>query len=62
MFCGRIVRWLVLSLLVLKLGPSAVDVVKQHGLAVMAVVGLLAVVGFAVWWFRRKRSGKLLED
>ena len=57
-FCGRMVRWLVLSLLVLKLGPGAVDVVKQHGLAVMAVVGVLAVAGFAFWWFRKKRAEK----
>jgi membrane protein YqaA with SNARE-associated domain len=61
-FCGRMVRWLVLSLLVLKLGPGAVDVVKQHALPLMGMVGALAVVGFAWWWMRKKRAGKLLED
>jgi membrane protein YqaA with SNARE-associated domain len=61
-FCGRMVRWLVLSLLVLKLGPGAVEVVAHHGLSVMAVVGVLALAGFAWWWFRKKRAGKLLED
>jgi membrane protein YqaA with SNARE-associated domain len=61
-FCGRTIRWLVLSLLVLKLGPGAVQVVAHHGLAVMAIVGLLALAGFGWWWFRRKRAGKLLED
>jgi LPXTG-motif cell wall-anchored protein len=61
-FCGRMVRWLTLSLLVLKLGPGAVQVVAHHGLSLMAIVGLLALAGFAWWWFRKKRSGKLLED
>ena len=60
-FCGRMVRWLALSLLVLKLGPRAVDVMKSHALPVMAVVGVLAVGGFAWWWFRKKRAGKLME-
>ena len=61
-FCGRMVRWLVLSLLVLKLGPDAVKVVEQHSLTILAIVGALAVAGFAWWWFRKRRSGKLLED
>ncbi len=61
-FCGRMVRWLVLSLLVLKLGPGAVGIVAHHGLTVMAVVGVLALTGFAWWWFTKKRTGKLLED
>jgi len=60
-FSGRMVRWLVLSLLVIKLGPGVVDVVQHHGLAVLAIVGGLAVVGFAWWWLRRKHAGKL-ED
>jgi membrane protein YqaA with SNARE-associated domain len=61
-FCGRMVRWMLLSLLVLKLGPGAVDVVKQHGTTVAAVVGGLAVIGFSWWWMRRKKTGKLLEE
>src|ERR1700722_13137990 len=51
---GRMIRWLILSLLVLKLGPSAVDMVAHHALWVMLVVLGLAVLGFAVWWFRRR--------
>jgi membrane protein YqaA with SNARE-associated domain len=58
-FCGRMVRWLVLSLLVLKLGPGAVDLVAHHGLALLAVVSVGAVAGFAWWWMRKKRAGKL---
>jgi membrane protein YqaA with SNARE-associated domain len=61
-FCGRMVRWLVLSLLVLKLGPGAVEVVAHHGLAVMGIVGALAVAGFGWWWFKKKRAGRMLED
>ncbi len=58
-FTGRMVRWLVLSLLVLKLGPGAVGLVEHHRLVLVAIVGGLAVVGFAWWWMRKKRAGKL---
>jgi membrane protein YqaA with SNARE-associated domain len=61
-FAGRMVRWLALSLLVLKLGPGAVEVVAHHSLALVGIVGGLATVGFAWWWMRRRRAGKLLED
>jgi membrane protein DedA with SNARE-associated domain len=59
---GRLVRWLILSLLVLKLGPGAVDLVAHHALSGVLIVGAVAVLGFAWWWMRKKRSGKLLED
>jgi membrane protein YqaA with SNARE-associated domain len=55
-FCGRMVRWLALSLLVLKLGPGAVDMVAHHALTVVAAIGVLAVAGFAWWWIRRGRK------
>lgn len=61
-FCGRLVRWLLLSLLVLKLGPGAVDVVAHHALTALVVVGGLALLGLAIWWMRKKKTGKLLED
>jgi uncharacterized membrane protein YdjX (TVP38/TMEM64 family) len=61
-FCGRMVRWLVLSLLVLKLGPDAVSLVERHGLAALAVVGGMAIAGFAWWWVRKKRAGKLEDE
>ncbi|MGD0293228.1 MAG: VTT domain-containing protein [Terracidiphilus sp.] len=60
-FCGRMLRWLVLSVLVLIFGPSVVDLVAHHGLILLAIVGGLAVIGFAWWWIRKKRAGKL-ED
>ena len=58
-FCGRMVRWLMLSLLVLKLGPGAVGLVEHHRLVLVAIVGGLAVIGFACWWMCKKRAGKL---
>jgi membrane protein YqaA with SNARE-associated domain len=61
-FAGRLLRWLILSALVLIFGPSIVDVVAHHGLILLAIVGGLAIVGFAWWWMRKKRSGKLNVD
>ena len=58
---GRFVRWFVLSILVLELGPGAVDLVAHHALALVLIVGVLAVGGFAWWWRRKRRSGKLME-
>jgi membrane protein YqaA with SNARE-associated domain len=56
-FAGRAVRWFVLSLLVLKLGPGAADIVAHHALATVLTVCVLAIVGFLWWWFRRKPTG-----
>jgi hypothetical protein len=53
------VRWLILSLLVLKLGPGAVGMVQHHALSAFLVVIVLAAIGFAVWWRAKKRSGEL---
>lgn len=55
-FTGRLVRWLLLSLLVIKLGPSAVDMVAHHALKALLVVLGLAVIGFAIWWRRKGRK------
>jgi len=55
---GRMVRWLVLSLLVIKLGPGAVDLVAHHALATVVGVLALAAGGFALWWRRKRRAGK----
>lgn len=58
-FAGRMVRWLVLSLLVLKLGPSAVsltsDLVKDH-LPVFLGVVVLIFVAIGVWVAIRLRK------
>jgi len=59
---GRMVRWLILSALVLELGPGAADLVAHHAMPVVGVIGSLAVIGFAWWWIRKKRVGKLLQS
>ncbi|HEY6490531.1 MAG TPA: VTT domain-containing protein [Terracidiphilus sp.] len=51
---GRFVRWMVLSALVLKLGPGAVGLVEHHALEALCVVAALAFAGFGIWWTRRK--------
>jgi membrane protein YqaA with SNARE-associated domain len=58
---GRMVRWLVLSLLVIKLGPGAVDLVAHHAVATVLIVLALAAGGFALWWRRKRRAGKMEE-
>jgi membrane protein YqaA with SNARE-associated domain len=57
--CGRMVRWLVLSLLVLKLGPGAVDLVAHHALKAFLIVIGLAIAGFAWWWLKRGKKKAL---
>ena len=61
-FTGRMLRWLALSLLVLKFGPRAVDLVAHHALALILIVSAAAALGFAGWWLpRRKRQDKRSE-
>jgi membrane protein YqaA with SNARE-associated domain len=55
-FCGRMIRWLVLSLLVLKLGPGAVNVVAHHATTALLVACVLGLIWLAWWWMRRKRK------
>lgn len=54
---GRLVRWLVLALLVLKLGPGAVDVVAHHALTAFLVALGIGLVAGTWWWLRRRRRG-----
>ncbi len=58
-FVGRMVRWLVLAMLVMKLGPGAAAVVARHGILLFVVVGCLAILAFAWWWINKRRSGEL---
>ena len=62
-FVGRMIRWLALSLLVMKLGPKAVsvmeEVVKDHlGLFLAALV--LVFAGIGIWAvLKRRKAGEL---
>jgi len=60
-FTGRLVRWLILSLLVIKLGPEALGMVEHHALTVLLVVGGIALIGFAIWWRRKRKTGEMPE-
>lgn len=62
-FCGRLVRWGILSLLVIKLGPSAVslmsDAIKNHlGLLLSGIVLLFVAIGVWVVVKRRKAASE----
>jgi len=57
-FSGRTIRWMALALLVLKLGPGAVEVVAHHALLFIAAVGCLAAAGIVWWVWRMRRAGK----
>jgi membrane protein YqaA with SNARE-associated domain len=54
-FAGRIVRWGVLSILVLKLGPGAVDIVAHHARTALLALVVLVLLGILAWWLKRKR-------
>jgi membrane protein YqaA with SNARE-associated domain len=55
-FVGRMIRWLVLSILVLKLGPGAVNIVAHHAVPVVLTVLGLGLIWGAWWWMRRRRK------
>jgi len=63
-FAGRVIRWGVLSLLVLKLGPSAVPlmeaVMKEHLAAFLGGL-VLAFAGIAVWAVVKRRKRVAVE-
>ena len=58
-FTGRLIRWLVLSLLVLKLGPNAVQIVAHHAATALMLLCAFALIGFTTWWWKRKRKAAL---
>jgi membrane protein YqaA with SNARE-associated domain len=65
-FIGRLVRWMVLSLLVLKLGPSAVSLiegmVKGHLVIFLSILTLI-FTAIAVWAIaKRRKNGKKDES
>ncbi len=60
-FVGRIVRWGLLSVLVLKFGPDAVNLVAHHGKLAAAILGLLILIAVIAWWMKRKRAAAPAE-
>ena len=58
-FIGRLIRWLMLSLLVIELGPRAVQIIQSHALPALIIVGVLAIIAFALWWRKKKRRGEV---
>ncbi|MGH9591166.1 MAG: YqaA family protein [Terracidiphilus sp.] len=55
-FLGRVVRWMTLAILVLKMGPSAVGLVAHHATAVVAAVAVVVVLAGVGWWMWRGRK------
>ncbi len=58
-FAGRMVRWLLLSLLVIKLGPDAVAIVAHHSLKAFLIALILGAIAFAWWWRNKKKRGEI---
>jgi membrane protein YqaA with SNARE-associated domain len=52
---GRLVRWMALSLLVLKLGPGAVEIIAHHAITGALVLCVLVAAAFAWWYWKRSR-------
>jgi membrane protein YqaA with SNARE-associated domain len=63
-FLGRVVRWMALAILVLKLGPEAVNLVAHHATALVGGVAALVVLAGVGWWvwMRKKRSQRSLRS
>ena len=68
-FFGRFLRFCILSLLVIRFGPEIVEfvghVVVRHARLVLAIIAVLALAGFWVWWMRKKNgktNGELVAE
>ncbi len=55
-FTGRLVRWLLLALLVLKLGPGAVNLVAHHAVTALALVAVLVALAILGWWLKKRQE------
>jgi membrane protein YqaA with SNARE-associated domain len=64
-FCGRLIRWGILSLLVIELGPSAVslmsDAVKNHLPLLLGGI-VLIFVAIGMWVVVKRRKAKSLPS
>jgi len=61
-FAGRLLRFLLLSLLIVKFGPQVVllaaTLVARHWLALLSIAALLAVATFCIWYRVRLRGAQ----
>jgi membrane protein YqaA with SNARE-associated domain len=55
-FIGRAIRFLIEGWLAIRFGTEALPLIKQHGLKVLIVVGILLLVFFVASYFKRKRQ------
>ena len=55
-FAGRLVRWLVLAALVLKLGPDAVKLVAHHAATALLLVAVLVALAVTGWWLKKRQE------
>ncbi len=59
-FAGRVARFLILSALVIKLGPGAVnllsDLVREHATLLLLAVGLAIAAALLMYWRVKKRA------
>src|SRR5271165_5923715 len=59
-FFGRLLRFCILSLLVIKFGPEIVEfvghVVARHARLALAIVAVVALLGWWVWRLRKKNG------
>jgi membrane protein YqaA with SNARE-associated domain len=60
-FIGRLVRWMVLGILVIRFGPGAVDLVAHHAVATLLIVAVIAAAAIAIWLIRKKRGAKVAQ-
>jgi membrane protein DedA with SNARE-associated domain len=55
-FVGRMIRWGILSALVIWLGPDAVDMVAHHAKTAFFVLLAVAAVGLVWWLWKRQKK------
>lgn len=59
-FIGRAVRFLIEGWLAIRFGTEALPLIKQHGLKVLLIVGVLLLMFFMANYFKRKRQPRAL--
>jgi len=55
-FAGRMLRFTILSILVILFTDRVVGLIAQHGWLVLIVVLSAIGLGALVWWLRKRRS------